>query len=459
MTKVVVIGGGISGLTSAYFLSQQIDPRDITVIESDDHLGGTVSAVEFGSHLAETGPDSFITRNPSAIDLAADLHLSERLISPATNSAFIYSRSALHPIPSGTVFGAPSDFNKFFGNSLLSKTGQLRAAMEPLLGHAKIQGDTTVGSFAKKRWGKEVTDRLIEPLVGGIHAGTVYELSLAQCAPQYLDAAQTKRSVSKGLRSQMANYTPSGHPMFYSLEGGLSGLVDGLVSLLEERNVEILTRCESAEIRPLADGYRITTEKRSFDAEGIICATPAFVASRLLKAVSSTASELLDTIDYASPIMTLLGYEDASFGEPLRGSGVLVPRQNKTLTTAITFATNKWPGWKSEGETILRVSAGRIGDNRVWEFDDRSLVATLEAEMTKILGVRSRSIRSKVARWQKRIPQFKPYHAQLIQRIRESLPSGVELAGAPFLGVGIPACISSASLAADRLVKTLSKPR
>ena len=459
MTKVVVIGGGISGLASAYFLSRQIDPHDITVIESDDRLGGTIRGVEFGSHFAETGPDSFITRNPSAVELVADLDLSGKLISPATNSAFIYSRSALHPIPPGTVFGAPSDFKKFLGNSLVSKPGQIRAAMEPLMGRAKIQGDTTVGSFAKRRWGKEVTNRLIEPLVGGIHAGTVYELSLAQCAPQYLNAAQTKRSVSEGLRAQMAHYAPSGHPVFYSLEGGLEGLVDGLVSLLEERNVEILTKCESVEILPLADGYRITTEGRSFDAEGVICATPAYVTSRLLKAVSRTASELLDTIEYASPIMTLLAYDDDSFGEPLRGSGVLVPRQNKTLTTAITFATNKWPGWKSEGETILRVSAGRIGDNRVWGFEDKSLVATLEAEMTKILGVSSRSVRSDVARWRKRIPQFKPFHAKLIQRITESLPPGVELAGAPFLGVGIPACISSATQAADRLSRSLSKPR
>jgi len=459
VTKVVVIGGGISGLASAYFLSQKIEPGDITVIESGDRLGGTIRGVKFGLHLAETGPDSFITRNPSAIDLVADLNLSERLISPATSSAYIYSRSKLHPIPRGTVFGAPSDFKKFFGNSLISKPGQIRAAIEPLLFRAKIVGDTTVGSFAKKRWGREVTDSLIEPLVGGIHAGTVHELSLAQCAPQYLKAAQTNRSASEGLKSQMANYMPNGHPAFYSLEAGLSGLVDSLVMYLEQRNVEILTRCESVEILPLADGYRIATRERSFEAEGVICATPAYVTSRLISPVSKSASQLLDTIDYASPIMTLLAYEDSSFEEPLQGSGVLVPRPNGTLTTAVTFATNKWPGWKSEGETILRVSAGRFGDNRVWRFDNKSLVTNLETEMTKILGVTSRSVRSEVSRWQKRIPQFKPFHGQLIQRIRESLPPGVELAGAPFLGVGIPACISSASVAADRLTKSLSKPR
>ncbi|NNN19778.1 MAG: protoporphyrinogen oxidase, partial [Acidimicrobiaceae bacterium] len=177
MTKAVVIGGGISGLASAYFLSQKMAPGDITVLESSDHFGGTIKGTQFGLSRVETGPDSFITRNPSAVELIEDLKLSDDLISPATSSAFIYSRSRLHPIPGGTVFGAPSNFKKFWGNSLLSKTGQARAALEPLLGRAKIDNDTTVGSFSKKRWGKEVTENLIDPLVGGIHAGSVYQLS------------------------------------------------------------------------------------------------------------------------------------------------------------------------------------------------------------------------------------------------------------------------------------------
>lgn len=459
MNNAVVIGGGISGLASAYFLSERPDPPKITILESEDHLGGTIRGIDFGSKKVETGPDSFITRNLSAVDLAAILELSERLVAPATSSAFIYSRSKLHHIPKGTVFGAPSDMKKFLGNSLISRPGQLRAALEPLLGRARIEGDTTVGAFSKKRWGREVTDKLIEPLVGGIHAGTVQQLSLAQCAPQYMQAALAGNSVSAGLKSQMAGYTPNGHPMFYSFAEGLSELVDGLLKLLIDRNVQILTGCQSLEIIPDHDGYEVVTSCGTIAAEGVVCATPAYVTSRLVMPVSRIAGELLGTIEYASPIMTLLAFEDGSFSQPLEGSGVLIPRPNGTLATAVTFATNKWPSWKSEGETLLRISSGRVGDNRAWQLSDDVLVASLESEMEQILGVRARSTRHHISRWKDRIPQFKPFHSELIQRIRDNLPVGIELAGAPFLGVGIPACISSSALAAERLSRNSFKPR
>ncbi len=459
MTKVVIIGGGISGLASAYFLSGKIEPGEITVIESSDRFGGTILDTSFGERRVETGPDSFITRIPSALDLIDELGLSDHLISPATSSAYIYSRSKLHPIPAGTVFGAPSNFQKFLGNSLVSRSGQIRAALELLLGRAKVEGDTTVGSFCKKRWGREVTENLIDPLVGGIHAGNVYQLSLAECAPQYINAAQASRSVSQGLKNQMANYTSSGKPAFYSLDGGLSDLIDALVRVLRQRGVVLTASSESIEILPLSSGYRITTKDGALEAEGVICATPAYITASLVRPVSAKASDLLATVDYASPIMTLLAYPDSAFPEPLQGSGVLIPHANRTLSTAITFASNKWPGWKTEGETILRVSAGRFGDTRAWDFSDDALIANLETEMATILGTRTGSIRSEVFKWHKRIPQFKPFHAQLIQRIRENIPSSMELAGAPYNGVGIPACISSGALAADRLFASLSSPR
>lgn len=459
MTQVVVVGGGISGLASAFFLSQRCDPSEIVLLESTDRIGGTIRGAKFGDRNVETGPDSFITRNPAALSLVEELGIADKLISPATNSAFVYSRSKLHPIPSGTVFGAPSDFRKFIGNSLISKRGQLRAALEPLLGKVRITGDTTVGSFSRKRWGKEVTERLIDPLVGGIHAGDSYRLSLAQCAPQYLKAAQTSRSVSAGLKAQMSNYSRSERPAFYSLDGGLSELVNSLTERLLALKVKVISNAAALEIIPRSGGYQVVTQDHLYDAEGIVCATPAYVASRLLRAVSEESSGLLDTIEYASPIMTLLSYDDGAFKDPLVGSGVLVPKPNGMLTTAITIATNKWPGLKDEDTTILRVSAGRFGDERAWKFSDEALVASLEAEVSEILGASTRSLANEVSRWRKRIPQFKPYHDQLVKRIREGLPRGIELAGAPFNGVGIPACITSGLHAADRLAEALTKPR
>lgn len=451
MSRVIVIGGGISGLSSAYYLSKYIPPSQIVILESTDRLGGLIKSAQFGSASVETGPDSFITRIPTALELARELELDSALISPATNSAYIYHNSKLHPIPKGTVFGAPSDLGTFFGNSLISLPGKIRALAEPLLAKANIPGDITVGKFAQDRWGKEVAQILVDPLVGGIHAGSAFELSLMKCAPQYFTAAKSHRSVTKGLNAMTMRTQKAAHPPFYSLQGGLTSLVEAIRQNLIAAGVTIVANFSVGLIEDTKDGFRVHGDSSTFESEKVICATPAHVSTNLLKKISPRASTLLDTIDYSSPIMTLLAYESDSFPKRPIGSGVLVPRPNRMLTTAVTFASNKWPGWESEGEFLFRISSGRHGDSRAWKLNDEALVSNLEVELQDILATKARSIRSEVHRWGKSLPQFRPFHDQLVSRIRESLPKNLELAGSAYKGVGIPACILSGKEAAERL--------
>lgn len=452
MSQVIVIGGGISGLSSAYFLSKFMPANEITILESTDRLGGVIKPTHFGSKSIETGPDSFITRIPTALQLSEELGISHLLLSPATNAAKIYHRSKLRPIPSGTVFGAPSNLKAFYGNSLISKRGQLRAMMEPLLPQASVPGDTTVGKFAKNRWGKETAQILIDPLVGGIHAGNTLDLSLAKCAPQYLHASKLSRSVSIGLSTPSKSSGISNHPAFYSFETGLDQLVQSVKIWLVEHGVEILTNSGVKNVVSSANGFRIETENDTYDCKKIICATPAYISSEILKNVGPRAAELLGAIEYASPIMTLFSYDRGAFRDYPDGSGVLVPRSNNMLTTAITFASNKWPHWSSENEVLFRVSSGKFGDNRAWELSDEALVANLEVELAKIIGTLEKSIRSQVHRWRRSLPQFRPFHEQLISKINQSLPTNLELAGSAYKGVGIPACIASAQDAVHRLL-------
>lgn len=451
MSRVIVIGAGISGLSSAYHLSKFIPPSQIVILESTDRLGGVIKSSKFGATPVEAGPDSFITRIPTALELAQELALESALISPATSSAHIYHNSKLHPIPKGTVFGAPSDFGTFFGNSLVSLPGKIRAVAEPLLGKADIPGDITVGKFAQRRWGKEVAQVLVDPLVGGIHAGNAFELSLLKCAPQYFTAAKSHRSVSKGLNSLTKRVEKAVHPPFYSFQGGLSILVDALRQHLVSSGVRIVPECKVWLIEDINDGFRVHGERGTFESEKVICATPAHVSANLLNKISSRASSLLNTIDYSSPIMTLLAYESEAFPKMPTGSGVLVPKPNKMLTTAVTFASNKWPGWTSEGEFLFRISSGRHRDSRAWKLNDEALISNLEVELRNILSIKASSIRSEVHRWNKSLPQFRPFHDQLVSRIRESLPKNLELAGSAYKGVGIPACILSGREAAERL--------
>jgi oxygen-dependent protoporphyrinogen oxidase len=451
MSRVIVIGAGISGLSSAYYLSKYIPPSQIVILESTDRLGGVIKTAQFGSASVEAGPDSFITRIPTVLELAQELELDSALISPATNSAYIYNNSKLHPIPKGTVFGAPSDLGTFFGNSLISLPGKIRALAEPLLAKANIPGDITVGKFAQDRWGKEVAQILVDPLVGGIHAGSAFELSLIKCAPQYFTAAKSHRSVTKGLNAMTMRAEKAAHPPFYSFKGGLTSLVQAMHQYLVTAGVTIVPNFSVWLIENTKDGFKVHGDNSTFESEKVICATPAHVSANLLKKISSRASALLDTIDYSSPIMTLLAYESNALSERPVGSGVLVPKPNKMLTTAVTFASNKWPDCTSEGEFLFRISSARHGDSRAWKLNDEALISNLEVELRDILATRARSIRSEVHRWGKSLPQFRPFHDQLVSRIRESLPKNLELAGSAYKGVGIPVCISSGKEAAERL--------
>lgn len=452
MSQVIVIGGGISGLSSAYFLSKFIPPNEITILESTNRVGGVIKPTRFGLKSIESGPDSFITRIPTALQLSEELGISDLLISPATSSAKIYHRSKLFPIPNGTVFGAPSNLKAFYGNSLISKKGQLRALMEPLLPKAAVPGDTTVGKFAANRWGKETAQILIDPLVGGIHAGNTSDLSLAKCAPQYLHASKLSRSVSLGLNTASNTVGNSSHPAFYSFTTGLNQLVQSIKKWLADHGSEIITDCEVKNVISNRKGFQVQTVNDTYDCEKIICATPAYVSSGLLKNVSPRAAELLGTIEHSSPIMTLLSYDKEAFKVDPDGSGVLVPRSNNMLTTAITFASNKWPNWSDGNEMIFRVSSGKFGDNRAWKLSDEALVANLEVELRKIIGTQQKSVRSEVHRWQNSLPQFRPFHDQLVSKINQVLPANLELAGSAYKGVGIPACIASAQDAVHRLL-------
>lgn len=456
MSRAIVIGGGISGLSSAYYLAKYMNPRDIVVIEANDHLGGIVQSAYFGSRLVEAGPDSFITRMPSALDLATELGLLDFLISPTNTSAYIFRSSKLHAIPKGTVFGAPSDFSKFRGNSLISLPGQFRAALEPLLGQANIQNDMTIGNFAKRRWGSEIAKYLIDPLVGGIHAGSAFELSLEKCAPQYLNAASRGRSVSRSLSLRGEVHTGGTLPTFYSLQKGLSQLIEALVSSLKNQGVQIITSCRAQQIVRNGDGFSVHSDLKTFDVESVISAAPAHISADLVRPLTTKAHQLLGAIDYSSPIITLLEYDEEAFNQPLNGSGVLIPRPNGLLATAITFASNKWPSWKNDGETLLRVSASRHGDKRAWKLDDEALKANLEVEMAKVIGAKSKATRAQIHRWDRSLPQFRPFHNERIRRIEEALPEGVAIAGSSVIGVGIPSCIESGKQAALKLATRLS---
>jgi oxygen-dependent protoporphyrinogen oxidase len=361
--------------------------------------------------------------------------LDAELVSPATGEASVWTRGGLRPLPAGLVVGVPTGLSGLVRSGLLSPAGVARAGLDLVLPRTLLDGDVSVGRLVRARFGDEAADRLVDPLLGGIHAGCIDDLSLAATAPQLDAAARQHRSLLLGLRSQPR--PPAGAPVFHALRGGMQRLVDAMAGALGERGVVFRT------------GHTVTALP---DADGVVVATPAPAAAAL---VGGEAGEELRRIRAASVTLVTLAWPLAAFPRPLPGSGFLVPRVDGRLMTACSFGSNKWPHWSDDRTAVLRVSAGRAGDERAMSLGDDEVVAALVGELREAVGVRGEPAAVRITRWPDGFPQYEPGHLDRVARMEAALARDlphVRLAGGSLRGVGLPACIGSGRAAARALL-------
>jgi protoporphyrinogen/coproporphyrinogen III oxidase len=430
--RVAVVGGGITGLAAAHALATRPDPPEVVLYEADDRLGGKIATAEFCGVPVERGPDTMLARVPWAVDLCRRLGLADRLVSPATGAASVWARGRLRPLPEGLVLGVPARLGPLVRGGILSVPGLARAGLDLVLPRWPGRGgdDPSIAEAIGRRFGPEVVERLVEPLLSGINAGRADGLSLAATAPDVAAAAAGGRSLLLGLRRRPA--APPG-PVFVSLPGGLSTLVQALATALVDRGVDIRT------------GTRLTGLPA--DADAVIVTVPAPAAAALL------AVEELRAIAYAGVAVVTMAYPDDALTRPLVGSGFLVPRAEGWLLTAGTFVSSKWPALKPPGLTLVRASTGRAGDDRWAGLDDATLAARLHDELARALALRRPPVASRVDRWPASFPQYAPGHLARVDRIEAALPAGVVVAGAAYRGVGIAACIRQGEAAAARVLQ------
>jgi oxygen-dependent protoporphyrinogen oxidase len=434
------VGGGIAGLAAAWELSQQHGSHEIEVtVFEPERLGGKIVTAPFEGRNIDAGPDAFITRTAEALDLCAELGGLD-LVAPRAGRTMIWWRGRLRELPDGLVLGVPKRLAPLATSGLLSPLGVLRAGGDLVIPRMDLSGDVTVRTLVASRFGAEVADRLVDPLVGGIHAGTIAELSAATTVPQLLSAARQHRSLLRGLRAPAS--APAG-PLFMTPRGGLGELVDKLVAgaansgvTFTGRGVESLARDGST--------WRVEPGGESFDA--VVIATPTKTAARIL---GTGAPAGLSEVTWATVVLVTMAY--SGLAVPSGVNGVLVPRSIGKLMTACSFASSKWPHWANPGRTLLRVSSGRSGDRRAVAMSDSELVERLAAEVGEALGTRETPDNWRVHRWPESFPQFRVGHRALVERIFDDLRRdypGVTLCGAGYQGSGIPACIASGRRAA-----------
>jgi oxygen-dependent protoporphyrinogen oxidase len=462
---VVVVGGGITGLTAAFRLTGA--GVAVTVIEPD-RLGGKIQTSAFAGRNVDEGADNFLLRVPWALALCRELGLAGELVSPVERSAQVFVEGDRHPIPAGHVLGVPTDLDALAASGLVSAAGLARARQDLELpadpADPSMTGDdVALGPYLRRRLGDEVVDRLIDPLLGGINAGDTTTMSLAAVVPQ-LDAAARSGDPSL-IRSCLAQKTsaaiaePAGAeapPVFAAPEGGMARLIDALIGLVPAAELLVGRRVVSLEPRTAEHGPRVTLDDGAVLApDAVVLAVPAHVAAPLLADVAPEAATVVSAIEHSSVAMLTLAFDRPDLGDVSGASGCLVPRDQGTVMSAASFATSKWAQLRDpeRDDVILRVSAGRVGDDRQLDLDDDALLAAILADLDRVVGVRGAPTEVRIGRWTASLPQYAPGHLARIDAVEAALAgTGVVAAGMWLRGVGIPASIRSADLAVEQIL-------
>jgi oxygen-dependent protoporphyrinogen oxidase len=439
---VVVVGGGIAGLAAAHELLRGPNPPRVTVLEADDRVGGKIRTTPFAGHAAiDEGADAFLARVPHATDLARQVGLGASLTSPAAGRAAVWW-NGLQTIPEGLLLGMPTDVLALARSSLLPWSAKLRAATEPLRRRTDTSDDS-LGHYVRRRFGKDVHLRLVDPLVGSIYAADTDHFSLA-AVPQISELAATSRSVLLAARRRPV--APDG-PVFYAPSAGMGTLVDAVAAAIVAAGGTIRTSAEVESLRADGAAWRVNDTP----ADAVVLASPAGPTARLLAGVSPNAATVLRSIPTADVVLISMAVPAASIPEALAGlSGYLVPKPQQRLVTAVSFGSQKWAHWRDPDSQLLRVSLGRDGLPVLHLSDDQLLAAALD-EVGHHLGVTLQPSATRISRWSAAFPQYRPHHGDHIAAAERYLPAGLAIAGASYHGIGIPACIASARRAALRV--------
>src|SRR5918993_1113922 len=437
---IAIVGGGISGLAAAYELS--IRGLPFTLFEASTRLGGLVRTEHLAGFIIEAGADSMLAQKRAALDLCAELGLQSRLISPQDpKTAFVLHRGVLHPLPSPSMLGIPATWTGLATYSLLPPLARARIALEPVVPPRRDQGDESIASFFRRRFGAASVDHVAQPLLGGIHAGSIDRLSLQALFPRLAEAEQSAPRVLRWIQ-MMAR--PSGRgAAFRSLESGMGELVDAIQRRLPAESI----RCGSSVTRldRMATGWTITTTEGRSAHSAVVLACPAHVAAPLLASSDSEAATLCAAVPYVSTVSVALAWPRAAVRHPLQGSGFVVARKTNDLRiTAGTWVSSKWAGRAPEGHVLLRAYLGGAHDPLTVNQDDDSLLDTAVRELSAILSITGSPEFARVYRWPNAGAQHEVGHLARMASLDKRLATlpGLYVTGSGFRSVGIPDCVA-----------------
>lgn len=453
MNRTVIIGGGVSGLSSAYHLAKA--GLSSTLIERRERLGGVVETNVVEGCVIEAGPDSFISAKPAALEVIRELDLSGEVIGSNDHLrvTYIWKGGRLVPLPDGLMMMVPTRILPLAGSSLLGWGAKIRMGLEYFRSPGAAPArDRSVAEFITEHYGAEAVDYLAEPLLAGVYGGDPAQLSMSSVLPRFVELEAKYGSLTKGVLAERRKARPSSTgPLFRTLKNGLGQLTSAMAQAAGDRlNV---VRGEAETVERNGGGYRVRVAGEWLEARNVVLACPAYEAGALIGPTDPILAGALSGVAYSSSMTLALGYDKATFGRPLAGFGFLVPKKERKLLVACTWVGTKFSHRVPDDKIVLRCFLGGAGNDAVLDLPDDVVTAAVREELRVIMGVTAEPLFVRISRWPRSMAQYTVGHQQRMELVEERVAAlpGLHLAGNAYQGIGVPDCIRMGRQAAERI--------
>lgn len=462
--NIVIVGGGITGLSAAYYLQKEINekhlPYTVQLIEASNRLGGKIKTKKKNGFIIEQGPDSFLARKEPAVRLAKEIGLENDLVRNGTGQSYILVRNKLHKMPSGSFMGIPTKAKPFLFSSIFSMKGKFRAAADFVMPRGKEVSDQSLGGFFRRRFGDELVENLIEPLLSGIYAGDIDKMSLMATFPNFYNLEQEHRSLIKGLQQTMpVPKKPAGKKpgMFFSFKEGLGFFVKEIEKKLDNVQVDVNTAVDHIEKKD--NFYHLLLSNGEVaKADAIVMATPHSTLPKMFSQYEFLKP--FNEVPSTSVANVAMAFDASAIKKDMDGTGFVVSRNSDYRITACTWTHKKWPSTTPDGKVLLRAYVGRPNDQEVVDYSDEEITNIVLTDLRKTMKIKKQPEFSVVSRWKHAMPQYTVGHKERISAVRREasrLIPGVVFAGSSFEGVGIPDCIGQGEQAVQEVFEYLNK--
>ncbi|WP_217585993.1 protoporphyrinogen oxidase [Lentibacillus saliphilus] len=461
--QIVIIGGGITGLTTAYYLQKEIKsvglPYTIKLIEASDRLGGKIKTVQRDGFTIERGPDSFLARKKPAVHLAEELGMADELVRNGTGQSYIMVHDKLHKMPQGAFMGIPTQARPFLFSGIFSPKGKLRAGLDLVKSKSKPTDDQSLGGFFRYRFGDELVENLVEPLLSGIYAGDIDEMSLMATFPNFYQLEQEYGSLIKGLQATMPKPTKGQQKkpgMFFSFKNGLESLVKTLVEAIDNETLIVGTAVDHIERK--THGYHVLLDNADvLQADAVVMATSHHAVPNMLS--QYPFFNVFKDVPATSVANVALAFDESAIKQDIDGTGFVISRTSDYRITACTWTHKKWPNAAPKGKALVRCYVGRPNDQEVVDYSDDEIIDIVMKDLKKTMDITDQPEFSVITRWKHAMPQYTVGHKERLKDVREKMADalpGVYLAGSSYEGIGVPDCIGQGEQAAKEILSFLN---